>query len=514
MRYWIYWNDLVQGPFELEELTALKALSEDLPVCLEDRTDWLPACRIADLAPVIEHLRSYRMPPPPPPPPPSGPPVVEPIQGEFFTEPSGQKSLFPDITQLKGPFALSDNELQMNAAYTDVYFTAPFHFQGGAPSASTATLSRPISSPAPRETFEIYTAPPLASTLPPISKESTAVDFKNMEAETLAEPAKALHIPLEIYPDTPEPVQERPAVAALTDTLPPLSLESPEEPTNLRLVGWIAGILVGLLLLVSAGYKWFDLSTSRAAIIEAKTHALKNTAVPVSTNSMSVLNPPPMTEAPKSESFLHTIIHKLRSLFRSKKTVAGSVAPVPPIPPVVQTPAPIVAAPPLVPLPPTLVPVATAQNLSSDIKPVKKKLRKKGAHKSVVVPLVATPAAAVSGQDVSVEKAKPETPKPQVKAPSAPAAPLEAMPAPVDVIEIGLGQSGNAMLLDEPIQRFPVGPRSTGVARVSCAPPRARARRAPVQTSAAMMQQTMMETIRVNQVSGRTACERSPAALR
>src|SRR6185436_5327541 len=95
MRYWIYWNDLIQGPFELEELSVLKALTEDLPVCLEDRTDWMPACRIADLAPVIDQLRTARMPPPLPPPPPSGPPLPRTVQGEFFTQAPEQESLFP-----------------------------------------------------------------------------------------------------------------------------------------------------------------------------------------------------------------------------------------------------------------------------------------------------------------------------------------------------------------------------------------------------------------------------------
>src|SRR5688500_16450449 len=94
MRYWIYWNDLIQGPFELEELTSLKAFREDLLVCLEDRQDWIPAGRIADLSPSLELMRSHRMPSLPPPPPPQHPPRLEPLQGEFFAEPSGQGHLF------------------------------------------------------------------------------------------------------------------------------------------------------------------------------------------------------------------------------------------------------------------------------------------------------------------------------------------------------------------------------------------------------------------------------------
>src|SRR2546421_683125 len=60
MRYWIWWNDLTQGPFELEELTSLKAFSEDLLVCMEDRQEWIPASRIADLSSAVEQLRDRR----------------------------------------------------------------------------------------------------------------------------------------------------------------------------------------------------------------------------------------------------------------------------------------------------------------------------------------------------------------------------------------------------------------------------------------------------------------------
>ena len=60
MRYWIWWNDLTQGPFELDELVTLKAFSEDLLVCMEDREDWLPASRVADLSSAIEQLRARK----------------------------------------------------------------------------------------------------------------------------------------------------------------------------------------------------------------------------------------------------------------------------------------------------------------------------------------------------------------------------------------------------------------------------------------------------------------------
>src|SRR5579864_6559542 len=94
MRYWIYWNDLIQGPFELDELVSLRAFSEDLLICLENRQEWLPAGRVADLFPALELLRERRNPPPPPPPPPKTPPNTTPLQGEFFHESPGQQHLF------------------------------------------------------------------------------------------------------------------------------------------------------------------------------------------------------------------------------------------------------------------------------------------------------------------------------------------------------------------------------------------------------------------------------------
>src|SRR6185437_11516970 len=109
-----------QGPFELDELSTLKALTEELPVCLEDRTDWIPACRVADLAPLIEERRSARMPPLPPPPPPTGRPASEPLQGEFFTQAPNQKWLFPDTDPSKGPFALLDRPLELKTVFPDV----------------------------------------------------------------------------------------------------------------------------------------------------------------------------------------------------------------------------------------------------------------------------------------------------------------------------------------------------------------------------------------------------------
>src|SRR5438309_6178440 len=104
MRYWIWWNDLIQGPFEPDELTSLKAFSEDLLVCLEDRQDWLPASRVADLAAAVEQVRARHSPPlAPPPPPPRRSPTVEPLQGEFFGEPSEQQTLLEPDDIPNGP---------------------------------------------------------------------------------------------------------------------------------------------------------------------------------------------------------------------------------------------------------------------------------------------------------------------------------------------------------------------------------------------------------------------------
>src|ERR1039457_2987542 len=106
MRYWIWWNDLIQGPFEPDELTSLKSFSEVLLVCMEDRQEWIPASRVADLSAAIEQLRARQAAPRvPPPPPPKRPPSVTPLQGEFFADPPGQERLLDSEEDLKGPFA-------------------------------------------------------------------------------------------------------------------------------------------------------------------------------------------------------------------------------------------------------------------------------------------------------------------------------------------------------------------------------------------------------------------------
>src|SRR5689334_588050 len=85
VRYWIWWNDLIQGPFEVDELVSLRVFTDELLVCPEDREEWLPAGRVADLSPAIDQAKIARaMPVAPPPPPPVRPPTVTPLQGEFF----------------------------------------------------------------------------------------------------------------------------------------------------------------------------------------------------------------------------------------------------------------------------------------------------------------------------------------------------------------------------------------------------------------------------------------------
>ncbi len=85
----------MQGPFEIDELISLHAFSEDLPVCMENRQDWMPAARVADLAPSVELLRSRRNSPPPVPPrPPERPPSLTPLQGNLFGESNAQGRLF------------------------------------------------------------------------------------------------------------------------------------------------------------------------------------------------------------------------------------------------------------------------------------------------------------------------------------------------------------------------------------------------------------------------------------
>jgi hypothetical protein len=356
MRYWIYWNDLIQGPFELEELSALKALSEELPVCLEDRTDWIPACRIADLAPIIEQMRSARMPPPLPPPPPSGHPMRSVLQGELFTDPPEQETLFPESETPKGPFALSEQEAQMRAdLYSNVRLTAPFRFE------SIHVLSHP-------EPIMLYSAPAVNRMPSPLTKQSAVPDIQDAAPEL----STRTHIPLEIYPDIPEVSST--AEPALTG-LPSLDLE-PSSNSNIRLVAWIAGILIGCMLLGSIGFKLFDLSTSRSAIEEVRRHPTVNAPI------VAPVIPAPSLKVSAAGNPVTHFFHWLKSkVSQAPQTAAAKPAPVTPLA------APIAASPVLTPRNNDVSYAAHPIKKSAHAAHADKKLRK-AAKRAKVVPVL------------------------------------------------------------------------------------------------------------------------------
>jgi hypothetical protein len=299
MRYWIFWNDLVQGPFELDELVGLKAFSEDLPVCMEDRQDWLPASRVADLAPAVDLLRERRMapPPPPPPPPPSRPPSITPLQGEFFSEPPGQQTLFPPnghAEDLKGPFAYSPpaepGTLAVDGPLPAV--TMPIRF-GARPVVVTGDVVAP---PLPaKEVRPPVVVPPAAP--PPLDIPETPTDVIDFPPPAPIEPPKVIRSPRfrrgepAVRPaPKPEPAPElisepivEPAAPAVFEPLPappppafsetifeepapPLVREVSSEPDRPSLIPWIFAAATLLVLLLAGTYWLFDRMTSRAAI--------------------------------------------------------------------------------------------------------------------------------------------------------------------------------------------------------------------------------------------------------
>ncbi len=275
MRYWIWWNDLIQGPFELEELTSLKAFSEDLPVCMEDREDWLPASRVADLSSAIEQLRARRVAPRvPPPPPPKHPPAVTPLQGEFFGEPPGQQPLLDSEDGPKGPYAYRPvtGESEFPASYFVGQATMPFHF-AHPPEAASAVIEMPRP-----QTSRITFAPP------PVIKESPV-------QEPVEEP-----VPDEEKRETKpsislELLQEKPSLAP--------SLEEPSGAAERKpeWLPWILGIVLAVGTLGSVGYWLMDRASTHSAIAEANRlespkPAVQPVATPLPTAPVSIPQAP------------------------------------------------------------------------------------------------------------------------------------------------------------------------------------------------------------------------------
>jgi len=379
MRYWIHWNDLVQGPFELEELVSLKAFSEELPVCMEDRDDWVPARLVADLSPALEQMRSTRIPSLPPPPPPKGRPRASAptLQGEFFGEPQGQMHMFDLGDRMEGPQAYVRVEEDFIPPGTQsVFFTTPIHFTHAPqiivrtvvaeppppapvrtvpvppPPPPVAFVPPPIETPKPvlpvetirpvepppvaspiREPIRFFQAPKIAEIRPPIITES-AVPAEIPVPETIdtADDVKPA-IPLELAPDAAEPLRATP--------LPDFSPEIAKTPAvNLRVIGWALGIACALLVIMYGGYSLFDYMSSRSAI-EAARKEVQSTpvapAVPVPVKPVAVVEPvpEPRKTAPKKKISPVAPTKKAEQKAKAKPApvVVKPVAVAPPPPP-------------------------------------------------------------------------------------------------------------------------------------------------------------------------------------
>ncbi len=255
MRYWIWWNDLVQGPFEAFELSALAAFSEELLVCLDGRTDWLPAGRIADLSPALESWKAKQnFPPPPPPPPPSQPPRTVPLQGEFFSTPPEQKFLFEPPGENKGPFDYVPLTTDSLEEWVAPAVSMPIRFV--AKNTNTLTVPTPealIQKPDLPE-WE-YVPEPMRDSIP---EPETIIDVEFPPAKV--EPTPTVQAQTKISLEAAAPPREQ-LYERMADT-PQAAL----PPHSISLWPWVLGLAALTALALFGGSKWADYSTSRAAI--------------------------------------------------------------------------------------------------------------------------------------------------------------------------------------------------------------------------------------------------------
>ena len=257
MRYWVWWNDLIQGPFELDELISLHAFSESLLVCMDGREEWVPAGRVADLVPAIEQLKFSRAQPVSPPPhPPSCPPAATPLQGEFFGDAPGQQPLLESEDGPEG--SLRIQAVNGRTGISPVLFsgqaTMPFHFSQS-PSVGLAgggsTVKALDRGAAPQPFFmPLLRLKPKAKPkrieiiAPPVIKESP------VPKETLPEP-----FALEVLHEAPSQAP---------------SLDEPFEPERkLEWLPWIMGVALAITALGSTGYWLMDRASTHSAIAEA-----------------------------------------------------------------------------------------------------------------------------------------------------------------------------------------------------------------------------------------------------
>ncbi len=254
MRYWIWWNDIAQGPFDTEELVSLKAFSEELLVCMEDRQDWIPASRIADLSSAIEQVRARRSTPKvPPPPPPRNPPGVRVLQGEFFGEsPAQQKLLNTEEKGGGGPYAYYPVQVDIPDdawIYRTARVTMPIYFPKQ-PLPQAAVIDLPM--PAPQR---------IAVTPPPVIKESPVRDILE---EMSAPDVQEVPIPLTIVETAPVP-----SPSFDLPSYPAEQGDTQVERNKIRWATWILGP-VGLIgVLAFSAYWLMDRASTKSALLEA-----------------------------------------------------------------------------------------------------------------------------------------------------------------------------------------------------------------------------------------------------
>jgi hypothetical protein len=240
VRYWIYWNDLVQGPFEVGELSALKAFTADLPVCEEEGQEWIPAAAVTELLPFFQPVESLAapssLPPPPPPPPPSQPPSLVPLQGEFFKEASSQQALF-DLNGSKNYSYTPVEDAAPAPEVTPEPFHTPFRFIAvnvppliEIPELPPPVWPKPERPPIPIPEPEIpYSPEPELGILEPEDNTVAEPEAPAVSPEPVIE--KIIKpLPLETPP--PEPV--KPASLAPAPTPPPAVVPEPVSPKVMK----------------------------------------------------------------------------------------------------------------------------------------------------------------------------------------------------------------------------------------------------------------------------------------
>ncbi len=303
----MYWNDLVQGPFEPTELVTLRAFTPELMVCPEESQDWVTVQHVPELACFFQAV-TQNMPPPPPP---SQPPSISTVQGEFFGDSPGQQTFGGSDTSASYSFKPMDPPAAIEDLALPPILSTPFRFgviypvevpaETVKPSANGSTVSStPDLSFIEEEAVEEGSREPEEQLTPEIDVEpqpwrpspmlESPADWMSLRemlgttAPTVSEPeVPTPEISSEDAFEEPSTLLE-PAVPALSietvehvdveeaPVLPPLELEPEKKLFGWR---WIFGSVIFVSFIVGAFYVFLDRYTSRSAIQEVmKNHPL------------------------------------------------------------------------------------------------------------------------------------------------------------------------------------------------------------------------------------------------